>query len=135
MKHYILLAFVSFVCLTSCNSDSKLKALIESNINECPLEITKQFTLVSVVDNGTDLVYRYEYADSLYDPAANQKQYGDQAMKEVSLRALRDTPASRELFDAVAEAGRGMRYEYIGVPSGDSCALVITPADIQAAKQ
>ena len=118
-------------CISSCSSDSKMKAMIEMSAKSCPVEIAKDFTMESIKDDGTYVVYRYVYTDSLYDPLANMKVYGPEKVKQTSLRTLRDTPGSKEFFQEVANAGRGFKYVYIGMPSGDSSALVIEPEEVQ----
>lgn len=125
-------AFCVCAGLSSCSSDAKLKAMIEASATACPSEIAKDFVMESIKDDGSYVVYRYVYADSLYDPLANMKRYGAEKVKQTSLRTLRDTPGSKEFFEEVGNAGRGFKYVYIGKSSGDSSALVIEPEEVQA---
>lgn len=120
---------------SSCRNDAKLHQLIESNTKECPIEVTRGFILERVTDDGSWVTYSYLYADSLYNPAAIQKQYGIEAMKQTTLRSLKESPESQEFVQEVANCGRGLKYVYIGNPSGDSCAIVIDAAEVGRAAQ
>lgn len=132
MKHLILPAIAATLLLASCHNDSKLKEAIEQSKTELPKEIVPQFTMQSLSDDGQYVTYRYLYADSLYNPKRDIENTTPEVVKGTTLRTLRDNKPSDEFFDAVAEAGRGFRFVYVGVPSGDSCSLEITPEEVTA---
>ncbi|MCM1348294.1 MAG: hypothetical protein NC338_02690 [Firmicutes bacterium] len=135
LQSIIIAAALTGVMFSSCSNDSKLKALLKENEMDYPIEITNQFVMESAKDDGEYVTYRYIYADSLYDPQSNTKRYGEERVKTISLQALRDNESSRPFFDAVVEAKRGLKYVYIGTPSGDSCAIVISPEEVAAAAE
>lgn len=137
LSYLLPLAFSAAMALFcgSCRSDAKLHQLIENNTKDCPMEVTRGFILERVTDDGAWVTYRYLYADSLYNPAAIQKQYGMEAMKQTTLRSLKESPESQEFFQEVAKCGRGLKYVYIGNPSGDSCAIVIDAEEVSQSAQ
>lgn len=116
---------------TACNKNEEaLKKAIEETNQKCPFEVTRQFTMQGMKDDGQFVEYRYVYADSLYNPRANVEAYGEAAVKQTTMKSLFNTPVSRPFFLSLAKADRGLRFTYIGAPSGDSSAIVIPAVEI-----
>lgn len=126
------LAVASF---TSCSSSSdiRLKAMVEDADKNCPTEITSGFTLESVSDDGAYVIYRYVYVDSLYNPRANCERYGEEAVKATSIRSIADSPMAPEFFSTLTDASRGLKYIYVGAPSGETYTLTLTADEVKAA--
>lgn len=124
-------SIVLLSALTACQSDSKLKQLIEAEAAECPMEVSRGFILERVTDNGICVTYRYIYTDSLHNPGAIQSKYGIEPMKQTTLRALKESAEMKDFIHEIIKADRGLSYVYIGTPSADSCSLSISADEIK----
>lgn len=121
------------VALTACsNPDRQLHRIVEQAAAECPMRITDDLTLqsVSATDDGY-VEYRYVFTNKVTDPRDAWRKYGEQAVRESSLRMLRADEASRPFFNALVESGRGLKYVYVTNAGRDTCELVIGPADVE----
>lgn len=125
LKHITLL-FVAVVCLglASCAENQLQKAIEETN-KMMPIKIARNFEITNVTDDGQYVVYRYELAENIYDMDQIRQYATKEAMQQQLQTMLQSNPDGKAFFDIVKESGRGLKFEYVGTPSGDTCEVTL----------
>lgn len=125
LKHITLL-LVAVICLglASC-AESKLQNAIDETKKVLPIKIAHNFEITDINDDGQYVVYRYELDEDIYDMAQIRENATKEAMQQQLQMMLAANPEGKAFFDIVKESGRGLKFEYVAMPSGDTCEVTL----------
>ncbi len=114
-----LAVVVAGVAFTSCGSktsknDAMLNIALEQINKQLPADLGDGLTMDKVDLTPEYVVYNYTYDENEIPELAGDKEVMRAELKK-QLEAGQDV---RAFCDAVKETGRGIRYHYVGQPSG-----------------
>lgn len=116
----LIVAALCIGMMSSC-AENKLQKVIEETNKAMPINVARNFKVVNMEDDGQYVVINYELNDQIYDLS----QIKENTNKEAMQQQVQQMFAGNPFIDVIKESGRGLKFNYKAVPSGESFELTL----------